>query len=349
MNKKKLNCILIESSKSLGFAIKKLDSTGIGIILVTNKSKKLIGTITDGDIRRAILKNTPFNEDIKNIMHHNPISVTENISKAHMLRIIKKNNILHLPVLNSSGKVIDLETLQSLLGKKTELPKVLIMAGGFGKRLKPITNKKPKPLLKIGSKTILELLIKKLTSLGFSEFFLSVHYKHEMIKKYFGDGKKIGCKIHYLFEDVPLGTAGSLGLLGRLKVDENLLILNSDLVTDVNFIELLQFHDFHQNDATMCVKQYTHTVPYGIVNHSNFELKEVIEKPEYNFFINAGIYILSSKIVNKVKNPKYMDMPELLLKYTKNKKIFVFPIHENWIDIGRIDDYKKAKSIAKKK
>tara|TARA_B100001059_G_C17560635_1_gene439895 strand:- start:62 stop:733 length:672 start_codon:yes stop_codon:yes gene_type:complete len=222
------------------------------------------------------------------------------------------------------------------------------MAGGFGKRLKPITNKTPKPLLKIGSKSVLEVLIKKLINLGFFEFYLSVHYKHEMIKKYFGDGKKFGCKIDYLYEDSPLGTAGSLGLLSHFKVGENLLILNSDLVTNVNFIELFKFHDFHQNDATMCVKQYSHTVPYGIVNHSNFKLKEIIEKPKYNFFINCGIYILSSKIVNKIKKPKYIDMPELLFKCSKNKKILIFPIHENWIDIGSIDDYKKAKSLANK-
>jgi NDP-sugar pyrophosphorylase family protein len=218
------------------------------------------------------------------------------------------------------------------------------MAGGFGTRLRPLTDNCPKPMLKVGDKPILEILVRSFIKAGFVNFYISTHFMPEQIHEYFGNGSGLGVNIVYVHEDSPLGTGGALGLLpDDLPKNLPLIMINGDVLTTVDFKRLLTFHNENQADATMCVREYDYQVPYGVINGEGNKITSMVEKPIQRFFVNAGIYIVSPKVIQSVPANHKIDMPTLLEQHMqKTDNILMFPIHEYWLDIGRMDDFKRA-------
>jgi len=253
-------------------------------------------------------------------------------------------SILHVPIVDDDGVICGLETLQHLTEKPSYDNPVFLMAGGFGIRLHPLTENTPKPLLEVGNRPILETIIDQFIDHGFHDFYISTHFKAEQIRDYFknGDQQGQGVNIHYIHEEVPLGTAGSLGLLPDNLPDLPIVVMNGDLLTNVDFRNLLDFHNNNNADATMCIREYDFQVPYGVVALDGCSIREIKEKPIHKFFVNAGIYVLNKNLINKVDGESYLNITDFLEKELDSGGVNAFPIHEYWLDIGRMEEYKKA-------
>jgi len=320
-----------------------LSDASTRIVLVVDNNKKLLGTITDGDIRRSILAGNLFTTPVREVMNANPVTIKPDDVGRRARDLMVAKDLLHLPVINNAGEVISLETLQDQLISQTRENLVVIMAGGFGRRLYPLTRGVPKPLLPIGNKPILELIIEQLIENGFHRFCLSVHYHAEQFRSYFADGSKWGVEVTYIDEEKPLGTAGALGLIDRGSITEPVLMLNADLLTRLDFGDLLSFHEKEKGLATICVREYEFEIPFGVVNGALNKLQEIVEKPAHKVFVNAGIYVLDPEVLDICKSGEPIDMPDLLNELVKTGKIVkMFPIHEYWLDIGRLEDYERA-------
>ena len=325
-------------------AVKNLNIESTRIVLVIDDSHKLLGTITDGDIRRAILENKPMDTPLNDFMNPDPTTASEKEDMTTILKLMQQNDLLQIPIIDSHSKIVGLETLHHLIEKEAKSNPVFLMAGGFGKRLAPLTNEMPKPLLKVGSKPILEIIMDKFIDEGFSTFYISTHFLAEKIVDHFGDGNQKGVSIDYIHEKTPMGTAGALGLLPQEKINSPIIMMNGDLLSKVNFTDLLSYHNDTPGEITMCISEYELQVPYGVINIDKEKLIGIDEKPSQKFFINAGIYVVEPSVINRIKDNKYLDMPTLLDEMIENKiEINVFPIHEYWLDVGRIDDFNKAK------
>jgi len=258
------------------------------------------------------------------------------------LAVMKLKRLNHIPVLDDDGRIIYVETLQGLVKKNDKDNAVVLMAGGMGTRLRPLTNECPKPLLQVGGKPVLETILDNFMEYGFKHFYLSVNYKADMIREYFGDGARWGVEIEYIHEDKRLGTAGALSLLPDIP-DKPLLVMNGDLLTKVNFQQLIDFHSVNQAQATMCVREYNFQVPYGVVKMNNHRLTGIDEKPVERFFVNAGIYVLEPKTIKLIPKGEFFDMPSLFQKIiAENGETTAFPIREYWMDIGQMNDYEQA-------
>ena len=320
-----------------------INNQKIQIAFVVAKDLKLIGTITDGDVRRGFLKGYRLDSEVIKITNKNfhSIKYGEKSSKAKELMFSYKIN--QIPILNDKGVVIDVITKEKLTDEKDELDNcVVIMAGGLGKRLLPHTSGCPKPMLQIGGKPILEIILLECIANGLKEFYISVNYLKEKIIDYFGDGSKWGVKINYLIEPKKLGTAGSLKLLPQ-NLTRPFLVLNGDVLTRLNFKNLLKFHENYKNVATICVKKHEITVPFGVIDCEGTELKAIEEKPSYEFLINAGVYVIDPSLLALIPENTYVDMPTFLQDSKNfNNKISVCPIFEYWIDIGRPETLEEA-------
>jgi dTDP-glucose pyrophosphorylase/predicted transcriptional regulator len=340
--------VLLRPDHTIRDAIDVLNTESLRVVLVSDEKIKLLGTVTDGDIRRALTDHKSMDTVLSDIMFRNPTTALVTDNRADILGVMKTKGILQVPIVDNGNKIVGLETLHNILESKKYLNPVFLMAGGFGMRLQPLTNDTPKPLLKINNKPILETIINQFIEAGFHNFYISTHYKADMVRKHFGDGKKWNVNITYIHEDNPLGTAGALGLLPSDLPDLPIIMMNGDILTSVDFESLLKFHNEQDSIATMCVREYDVQVPYGVVKLSQQKLESITEKPIQKFFINAGIYVLSSSILDCVDGKSHIDMPHLLEKKIKgNKKVSVFPLHEYWIDIGQLDHLKQAKIDSK--
>lgn len=334
---------LIGPEATLEEAIATLDREALRIVMVVSAERRLLGTLTDGDVRRALLKHMTLDVPVAEVMCITPRTAARDWSKERILADMEKYQLLQLPVVDQTGRVIGLETLHDLLNKRHRDNPVFLMAGGFGTRLQPLTHNCPKPLLKVGDKPILELILENFINAGFHRFFISTHYMPEMIREHFGDGSQWGVSIRYVHEEEPLGTGGALGLLPHNEIDQPLLMMNGDLLTTLNFQNLLEFHQDHSGVATMCVREYEHCVPYGVIQSEGHRICSMVEKPVHRFFINAGIYLLSPDLVKSVAPGVRVDMPTLLEREIANgNDVNMFPVHEYWLDIGRMEDFKRA-------
>lgn len=337
--------ILIGPETSLEDAIATLDLVALRIVLVVDEERRLLGTLTDGDVRRSLLKHLPLDIKVKEVMCVSPQTAGRDWSKDRILSVMEKHQLLQLPVVDGRQRVVGLETLHGLLHKRHRDNPVFLMAGGFGSRLRPLTQNCPKPLLKIGDKPILELILESFINAGFHRFFVSTHYMPEMIRNYFGDGSRWGVSIRYVHEEEPLGTGGALGLLPHAEIDLPMFMMNGDLLTTLNFQNLLEFYQEHPGAATMCVREYEHCVPYGVIQSDGHRIRSMVEKPVHRFFINAGIYLLSPELVRSVTPGTCIDMPTLLeQQIAGGKDVNMFPVHEYWLDIGRMEDFQRAQS-----
>lgn len=328
---------------SLEEAIVTLDQEALRIVMVIDAERRLLGTLTDGDVRRALLKHLPLDIQVGEVMCKSPRTAARDWSKERILADMEKYQLLQLPVVDQEGRVIGLETLHDLLHRRHRDNPVFLMAGGFGTRLQPLTYNCPKPLLKVGDKPILELILESFINAGFHRFFISTHYLPEMLREHFGDGSRWGVNIRYVHEEEPLGTGGALGLLPHDEIDLPLFVMNGDLLTTLNFQSLLEFHQDYAGVATMCVREYEHCVPYGVIQSEGHRISSMVEKPVHRFFINAGIYLLSPDLVKSVAPGTRIDMPTLLEReIADGENVNMFPVHEYWLDIGRMEDFQRA-------
>ncbi|GAA77699.1 nucleotidyltransferase family protein [Pseudoalteromonas sp. BSi20495] len=336
--------VVIESSVSIKEALRVIDKEALRVALVVDNNK-LIGMVTDGDVRRGILQGIELSAPVSEIMNTNPVSANVSLSSHDLKALMQSRKILSLPIVNDEGQLVGLKTLyDTLVIEKRENP-VFIMAGGFGTRLRPLTDNCPKPMLKVGDKPMLETLINNFKSHGFYKFYISTHYLPEVIVNYFGDGSQFGIEIEYIYEETPLGTGGALSLLPDTLPKEPLIMINGDILTNVDFSKVLDFHDKHASDATMCVRDYEIKIPFGVIEGEGHEITAVVEKPTYRYFVNAGIYIISNHIINSLPKNERLDMPTLFeIKQQAGFKTLKFPIHEYWLDVGRHDDFNKAQT-----
>lgn len=334
---------LLKPTDTLEQAIHVLEREALRIVMVVDDQCKLLGTITDGDVRRALIKKNRIDTPLSEAMFQGPTTASVYDDREKILEMMKSKDLLQVPILDTNGCVVGLETLQHLLHKSRFDNPVFLMAGGLGARLRPLTNDIPKPLLKVGNKPILEMILNQFIETGFYNFYISTHYKAEMVRAHFGGGEQWGVTIQYIHEEKPLGTAGALGLLPDELPDMPIIMANGDLLTKVNFDRLLQFHNEQGGAATMCVRSYDLQVPYGVVESEDGRIKSIVEKPVHNFFVNAGIYVLNPCVVKMIDGHSYLDMPNLLeQRIDEGDQVNMFPVHEYWLDIGQMEEYERA-------
>ncbi len=329
-------------SASIIDVLKIIDKSSKQLVLVVDDNKKLLGTVSDGDVRRAILKNVSLDSVIKDIYFRSPAVANINDSKDKIINICIAKKIHQIPIVDNDLNLVGLEVLDELICKGTKENKVILMVGGLGRRLKPLTDNTPKPMLHVGGKPILETIIEKFSDYGFINIILCVNYKSNIIQDYFGNGSELGVNIEYIFENKRMGTTGALSLL-KDKPKEPFFVMNGDLLTNINFEHLLDYHLENNSVATMCVREYDFQVPFGVIELENGNIKSIEEKPTHNFFVNAGIYMLSPGIIDYIPKNEFYDMPTLFEKIIElNKNTISFPIREYWLDIGRLEEFEKA-------
>ncbi len=334
------NNILVSPLSNIQEVLKVIDNEALQLALVVDIDNRLLGTVTDGDIRRALINGLPLSSAVSEIMFTKPTVVDLSISKARVLELMNTKQLHSIPVLDH-GIVVGLDTIHHITQKAKHDNPVFLMAGGFGTRLKPLTDNCPKPLLKVGDKPILETVLLSFIKSGFHDFYISTHYLPEMIKEYFGDGTKWGISINYVHEEQPLGTGGALGLLPKNLPALPIIMMNGDVLTKVDLEELLAFHNNANANATICVREYEYQVPFGVIESDGNKIISMVEKPIQRFHVNAGIYVVGREIIDSVKENELIDMPTLLERFL-DKKVLRFPFYDYWLDIGRMADFERA-------
>ena len=334
--------ITLKPTSTIKEALSVIDKGAMQIALIVDADEKLLGTLTDGDIRRGLLSGLTLNSSIENIYFKKPTLANINDAKESIIQKAIRKQIYQIPIVDDEGRLVKIEDLAKLLKTNTKRNRVVLMAGGLGTRLRPLTQNTPKPLLKVGNRPILETIIENFAKYGFINITISVNYKADMIKKYFGDGGALGVNIDYIEEEKRLGTAGSLSLM-KERPQEPFFVMNADLLTNVNFEHLLDYHSFENAIATMCVREYDYQVPYGVIQTEGSRILSIEEKPVHKFFVNAGIYMLSPQVFEYIPKDEFYDMPTLFEDIIKDGLTTVsFPIHEYWLDIGRVSDFEQA-------
>ncbi len=337
-----LHEISILTSTPLLEALKIIDHGAAQIALVVDEDSRLVGTLTDGDIRRGLLHGEKLDAPAERLMNSKFRSVSITDDQAKVLEMMRREVLRQIPVLDDSGRVVQLLLLQEILNPQQLSNSVVIMAGGKGTRLRPHTKNCPKPMLPVGEKPMLEILLEQCIASGFRSFFISVNYLKEQIIDYFADGSRWGISINYLVEDKPLGTAGSLQLLPH-TLTEPFLVLNGDVLTRFDPCRLLHYHNEHGAQATLCVREHEVTVPFGVVQTNGVDLAGFEEKPTYRHNVNAGVYVIDPLLISLLPANQYTDMPTLLTTAQEfGHRVAVCPIHEYWLDVGRPESLEEA-------
>lgn len=335
--------ICIPKHANIKEAIAAIDVGGIGLALVIDDNQRLLGTVTDGDVRRGLLRECQLQDSVSTVMNGNPSVATVGETSSTILSMMQRLKLSQIPIVDKNGYLVDIETLGGQIQAIHQDNPVVIMAGGFGKRLAPLTNNTPKPMLKIASKPMLEILLEQLVNAGFRQFYFAIHFQSEKIKQHFEDGAKWGANIEYIKEQEPLGTAGALSLLPMQEIKHPVLVMNADIMTQINFHHLHQFHSQQHAKATMCVREYQQSIPYGVVELDQHKLKALKEKPKESYFVNAGIYLLDPSVLSMIPKDTMYDMPTLLTELVdKDQTVAVFPIREYWMDIGHMQNFEQA-------
>ena len=334
--------IILNLNSTIKEALATLQNGSYKIVLVTDKNNKLLGTITDGDIRRGLLKKYTLNDKIKNIINKNPSTCTINDPKEKIVQLAISKKLHIIPIVDENNLLIDIEDVDLLVNPPTQTNKVILMVGGLGSRLYPLTQNTPKPLLKVGAKPILETIIENFAKYGFVDIVLSVNYKASMIEEYFKDGSKFGVNISYIYEKDRLGTAGSLSLLADIP-DNPFFVMNGDLLTNINFKHLLTHHIKSKAMATMTIREIKTQIPYGVIETKNNIITSIKEKPTTIYNVNAGIYVLEPDVLKYIPKNRFFDMTTLFETLIKNNyPTTIFNNNGYWIDIGQHSDYEKA-------
>jgi dTDP-glucose pyrophosphorylase/CBS domain-containing protein len=345
---KDFSSLVVSETCTIREVISCIDRNGKGIAIVLDGDNRLIATVTDGDIRRAILAGLDVDLPVRELLHrrtntpHGPITAPVGTADTTLLHMMAETTVRHIPLVDEDNRVVDVALLSELV-KEYELPlRAVVMAGGFGTRLRPLTEDLPKPMLPLGSRPLLELIVEQLRDAGIRQLNVATHYKGEMISEHFKDGQDFGVDIRYVKENQPLGTVGALSLLE--ESEEPLLVINGDILTRVDFRAMLNFHREHNADLTVAVRQYELRVPYGVVDTDGVAVRGILEKPVVKQFINAGIYLLNPAVRRMIPNDQPYDIPDLIQLLLKDgRHVVCFPIREYWLDIGEAEQYDQAK------
>lgn len=340
MRKNLLSKICLRPNQPMSDAVACIEASGGEIALVVDEAGHLVGTITDGDIRRGILRGATLATEASSLMNPHPRSAPVGISAAEMAARLSQEQVAQMPIVDAQGIVVDIVMAEELNRPAAANHPVIIMAGGLGTRLRPITETIPKPMIAVGGRPILENIIERFAQQGFRSITLCVNHLAEVIQDHFEDGSHFGVEISYVRETKRMGTAGALSLLTP-RPTSPMIVMNGDILTAVSFNQLLTFH--HDNDATatMCLNRFQYQLPYGVVEVYKHHISSFIEKPVYDFFVNAGIYVVSPDALDLIPDESFFDMPSLFDRIHPERRV-AFPIHEYWLDIGRHDDLEKA-------
>jgi len=334
---------VIAPDNTLHDAIRAIDDSAIQTAFVVDEDQRLLGTLSDGDIRRAILRNLSLETRVREVMNPTPTIARAGDQRDSILVTMKLTGHRYIPILDQEGRLTDVAVLDDMIEPEALENWIVIMAGGLGTRLRPLTEECPKPLLPVGDKPILETILETCRNHGFRNFFLSINYKAEMIQEYFGDGSRWGINIEYLKEEKQLGTAGALSILPTVPT-QPLVVMNGDILTKINFLHLLDFHRRHQAQATMCVREFHHQVPYGVVDVHEHRINRITEKPTHRYLVNAGIYVLEPETIRLIPRNTAFDMPALFnWLVERGLTTCAFPVREYWIDIGQFPDFQRAR------
>lgn len=353
MNETELASLCISLSDSIRQAMLSMDHTQQGIAFVVDESGRLLGTITDGDVRRAMFADTDLNAPVSVILERKadspypkPVTASVETDRAVLLRLMRERSVRQIPLLDEAGRVVDLVTLDSLLPNEVLPLQAVIMAGGLGTRLRPFTEDLPKPMLLVGGKPLMERVIEQMRHMGIRRVNVTTHYKPEKIIEYFGDGRAFGVELNYVNEKQPLGTGGALGLMP--VPEETMLVMNGDILTRVNFRALYMFHQEQKADLTVAVRRYEMQVPYGVIECEGARVRQLHEKPQIGFLVNAGIYLLEPVVYQFIPQNTSFNMTDLIQRLLDaGRTVVSFPIHEYWLDIGQHADYAQAQDDVK--
>jgi dTDP-glucose pyrophosphorylase len=334
---------LISADDSLRKALEVIDSAGTQIALIVDKNRRLLGTLSDGDLRRAMLQGIGLDDGVELAMHTDSKVINSLSTPQEIREMMRLSGCPQLPILNAEGMVVGLALMRDFLNADQRDNWVIIMAGGLGERLKKLTQDTPKPMLKVGPRPLLETIIQCYARQGFYRFYLALNYKAEQIVTHFGDGSALGIDIRYIFENKRMGTAGALSLLPE-RPKEPFVVTNADLLTKVNFGNIVDQHVALQAKATMAVRHYEMQVPFGVVNLRDDQIYSIEEKPVQSFIVSAGINVLSPEVLDLVPKDIFFDMPSLFnIIVEKNMKAHAHQIDDYWLDIGQLPDYERAK------
>ena len=337
----KIDEIKINQNASIKEALEVIDKGAIKVAVVLSDDGLLLGMLNDGDIRRALLKGMSLGDSIASIINKHPVVANINDTKERILELANEKKLHQIPII-SNGKLIGIQDIREFLAPKNKPNKVILMVGGLGTRLRPLTNDVPKPMLDVGNKPILHTIVENFAKYGYTDIIMCVNYKSEIIKEYFGNGDKFGVKIEYVLESKRMGTAGALSLLQKRPKDD-FFVMNGDLLTNVNFEYLHEYHKDSNALASICIRKYEMQVPYGVVNVRANKVTSIEEKPTQSFFVSAGIYMFSPIVLDFIPKGVFYDMPTLFSELLKHDfPIHPFPIREYWLDIGRMDEYRRA-------
>lgn len=337
---------LVRAHETVAVAIQRLNDSAVQIALVVDDSGILEGTVTDGDVRRGLLAGMNLQSAVGEIVHRGALVVTEAVSAEEAVELMSTNNIRHLPVVDSMRRVVGLHCLVQSAAFLSRYNTIVLMAGGLGTRLRPLTERCPKPLLRVNGRPMLEHIIRRAKAEGFRRFCVAVHYLGEKIVDHFGDGASLGVEISYLREEQPLGTAGALSLLPANQTAP-ILVMNGDVITDVRLAELLEFHARNRAAATMAVRLHEWQHPFGVVRTTGIDIVGVEEKPVVRTHINAGVYVLEPQALQALPRGERCDMPTLFHRLREaGERTIAYPMHEPWLDVGRHDDFLRAQALA---
>jgi len=336
----KEQCFVFNESSEFYEAIKKLDENGDGVLPIIDNKGYFVGLVTDGDVRRAVLNR---HLDLEHIVNKHPYKLTTESTVDERILYLKQIKRRHLPIIDQDNRLVEVFTLDSIDFRVMPNP-VVIMAGGLGKRLGELTKNTPKPMLQVGKKPLLETILISFIEHGFHEFYISVNYKKDIIMEYFGNGLKWGVDIKYLIEDKRLGTAGALSLIKKKHIDP-MIVTNGDVMTSMDYEKLLRHHIKQKSKATMCVREYEHIVPYGVIEVENYEITSLSEKPKMLFNINTGIYVIDPDVINNIPENTYYDMTTLFDDIAKREqKRCAYLLKDYWIDVGQVSELSQANS-----
>ena len=343
MNRQNIDKALVGLNATLKDVLLSLDAAvDFHVVLAVDEERRLAGTITDGDVRRALLRGMKMDACVTQVMNRNPVTLHVSALPAQQKQLMLEAGVRQLVLVDDEKHVVGITTLDSLDSDNPLSNKVFLMAGGLGSRLMPLTERTPKPMLRVGGKPILQTIIENFIDEGFSDFTLAVNFCSDVIMDYFGDGEKLDCRISYVEESKRMGTAGALSLLPE-KPRDPMIVMNADLLTRVRFRNILDFHSNHDTLATMAVREYSFQVPFGVVNLEHTEIVRLVEKPTQHFFVNAGIYVVSPDALSFIPEDTFYDMPNLFADLQKaGHKNIAFPLREYWIDIGQKDQLERA-------
>jgi dTDP-glucose pyrophosphorylase len=339
---------LVPANSTIVEVIRNLEQSGLQIALVVSEDGSLVGTLTDGDIRRGLLRNLDLSSPVESLIYRSPLVAPRDLVRETVLQIMQANKKNQMPIVDENRRVVGLHIWDELMVPAKRPNLMVLMVGGKGERLHPLTQNCPKPLLQVHGKPILEHIIERAKAEGFGRFVLAVHYLGHMIEEHFGNGSRFDVQIEYLREELPLGTAGAIGLLDG-RPDAAFVVSNGDVLTDVRYGEVLDFHYRHAATATMAVQRYEWQHPFGVVETDGMEIIGFEEKPVLRSYVNAGVYVLEPEALDVLSMGERCDMPTLFSRIrARGLRTIVYPMHEPWLDVGRVEDLERARNPAKK-